>query len=177
MTPYGLNTRSAPLWVQSFEWTNLVDLRTAHRFRAKLVFLVSATGGPYDLRAQGTPRSYVELVAPANLPRLAEVVDTIGAEKAVVIPRRADGTLGEPTSFVEDVHAAGLAVTPWTFRAENSFLPVDHRVGTDPAARGRIVDEVLAFLRTGVDGVFCDQPDVCVEARDHLWAEDDSATG
>jgi glycerophosphoryl diester phosphodiesterase len=177
VTRYGLNTRTAPLWVQSFEWTNLVDLRREHRFRAKLVFLVTRAGGPWDLRAQGTPRTYAELIAPDNLPRLAEVVDTIGPEKAVVIPRNADGTLGRPTGFVAEAHEAGLAVTPWTFRAENSFLPVDYRIGTDPAAHGRIVDEVLAYLRTGVDGVFCDQPDVCVEARDLHLAETERAAG
>ena len=30
---------------------------------------------------------------------------------------------------MRDAHAAGLLVMPWTFRAENSFLPTDLRVG------------------------------------------------
>ncbi|MGL5866371.1 MAG: glycerophosphodiester phosphodiesterase [Dermatophilaceae bacterium] len=162
---YGLNTPRAPLWTQSFEFTNLVELRETYRYRARLVFLATAAGGPYDLAAQGRPQTYAELLAPENLVRLAGVVDTLGPEKTYVIPRNADGTLGTPTTFVDDAHAAGLAVVPFTFRAENSFLPVDYRVGTDPTARGRAVDEVTAYLRAGIDGAFCDQPDVCVDAR------------
>ncbi|MCW4600704.1 glycerophosphodiester phosphodiesterase family protein [Janibacter hoylei] len=87
-------------------------------------------------------------------------------------PLRADGSLGEPTRFVADAHAAGLKVTPWTFRAENSFLPTDYRIGTDPADFGRALDEVTRFYEAGVDGVFCDQPDVCVEARRTFLGDD-----
>ena len=54
---------------------------------------------------------------------------------------------------------------PYTFRAENTFLPVDYRIGTDPAAPGRAVDEQVAYLRTGIDGLFTDQPDLGVLAR------------
>jgi glycerophosphoryl diester phosphodiesterase len=53
----------------------------------------------------------------------------------------------------------------WTFRAENSFLPADYRKGSDPAAHGRMGEEVTRFLEAGLDGVFCDQPDICVAAR------------
>ncbi|MGL5816948.1 MAG: glycerophosphodiester phosphodiesterase [Phycicoccus sp.] len=165
---HGLNAKRAPLWTQSFELTNLVELRSTYRYKARLVFLATAAGGPYDLTAQGRPQTYAELLAPENLPRLAGVVDTLGPEKTYVIPRDADGTLGEPTTFVDDAHAAGLAVVPFTFRAENSFLPTDYRVGTDPAARGRAADEVEAYFRAGIDGAFCDQPDVCVDARERL---------
>ncbi|MGL5929627.1 MAG: glycerophosphodiester phosphodiesterase [Dermatophilaceae bacterium] len=172
---HGLNTTRAPLWTQSFELTNLVELRETYRYKARLVFLATAAGGPYDLTAQGRPQTYAELLAPENLPRLAGVVDTLGPEKTYVIPRNADGTLGEPTTFVDDAHAAGLAVVPFTFRAENAFLPTDYRIGTDPAARGRAADEVEAYFRTGIDGAFCDQPDVCVDARERLDDEERAA--
>ncbi|MGL5862443.1 MAG: glycerophosphodiester phosphodiesterase [Phycicoccus sp.] len=165
---FGLNTKRAPLWTQSLELTNLVELRGTYRYKARLVFLATAAGGPYDLTAQGRPQTYAQLLAPQNLPKLAGVVDTLGPEKTYVIPRNADGSLGRPTTFVDDAHAAGLAVVPFTFRAENSFLPADYRIGTDPAARGRAADEVEAYFRTGIDGAFCDQPDVCVDARERL---------
>ena len=168
VTRAGLNRPTAPLWTQSFEWTNLVDLRENHRYRARLVFLASNSGGPYDLAAAGTPRTYTEMLRPDSLRELARTVDAIGPDKRRVIPWEADGSLGTPTSLVADAHAAGLAVTPYTFRAENVFLPADLRVGDDPAAHGRMVDEVEAYLRTGIDGVFCDQPDLCLEARDRL---------
>ena len=167
-----LNRPSAPLWVQSFELGNLVALREQYRYRASSVFLTSASGAPYDLVAANDPRTYRDLMTPAGLTSLSRWVDGIGPDKALVIPRRADGTLGSPTSLVSDAHAAGLKVTPYTFRAENTFLPVDYRVGTNPADFGRAIDEVVTFLRTGVDGVFCDQPDICVTARKEFLGRD-----
>lgn len=160
---YHLNRRNAPMWTQSFELTNLKDLRDNHGYRANLTFLTTAKGGPYDLVGDGT--TYAELTTAGSLRELSRWIDGIGPEKAQVIPRRADGTLGEPTSLVDDAHDAGLLVTPWTFRAENSFLPTDYRVGTDPARFGRAIDEARVYMEADVDGVFCDQPDVCVEAR------------
>ena len=167
-----LNRSSAPLWVQSFELGNLVALREQYRYRANSVLLTSATGAPYDLVAAHDPRTYADLMTPAGLTSLSRWVDGIGPDKGLVIPRRADGTLGSPTTLVSDAHRAGLKVTPYTFRAENTFLPVDYRVGTNPADFGRIIDEVVAFLRTGVDGVFCDQPDICVTARKEFLGRD-----
>ncbi|GGL25986.1 glycerophosphodiester phosphodiesterase [Phycicoccus endophyticus] len=166
VTRYGLNHRGAPLWVQSFEWTSLQRLRTRLGYRADLVFLASGSGGPYDLAAAGHPRSYAELLEPASLRRLARVVDGVAPTKELVIPRTATGALGSPTTLVRDAHRAGLEVTIWTMRAENEFLPSDLRVGLDPAAYGRAFAEDLAYLRAGVDGMFCDQPDICVQARE-----------
>ena len=60
--------------------------------------------------------------------------------------------------LVADAHRARLKVTPWTFRSENSFLPVDYRIGTDPATHGRAKDEVTRFFEVGIDG----------DWRDHL---------
>lgn len=162
---HGLNKRKAPVWVQSFELTPLVRLDNDLGYKANLVFLVSASGAPYDLEAKGDPRTYTDLIAPASLKRLDKDIDGLGVDKSRVIPRNTDGTLGSPTSLVRDAHRVGLDVTPWTFRAENSFLPVDYRIGTDPAAHGRMGDEVTRFFEAGVDGVFCDQPDICVAAR------------
>lgn len=164
-----LNHRKAPLWVQSFELTALKDLRENHRYRGKSTFLTSASGGPYDLRGEGT--TYAELTTPESMRQLSRWIDGFGPAKDQVVARNADGALGEPTSFVEDAHAAGLKVMPYTFRAENQYLPTDYREGSDPADFGRALAEVRVFLEAGVDGVFCDQPDVCVEARRDVLAE------
>lgn len=160
---YRLNHRTAPLWLQSFELTALKNLRTEHRLTARTTFLTSATGGPYDLHEEGT--TYAELTTRESMRSLSRWIDGLGPTKEQVIPRNADGSLGEPTSFVDDAHDAGLKVMPYTFRAENEFLPTDYRNGSDPADFGRAIDEALTFMRTGIDGVFCDQPDVCLEAR------------
>ncbi|WP_404382134.1 glycerophosphodiester phosphodiesterase [Knoellia locipacati] len=167
---HGLNRPNAALWVQSFELTPLVRLDDELGYRANLVFLVSASGRPYDLEAQGDPRTYTDLLTPDSLKALVKDVDGLGVDKSRVIPRRSDGTLGTPTALVGNAHAVGLDVTPWTFRAENQFLPVDYRIGTNPATHGRMADEVTRFFEAGVDGVFCDQPDICVAARSEFLA-------
>ncbi|WP_199516905.1 glycerophosphodiester phosphodiesterase [Nucisporomicrobium flavum] len=156
----GLDRRDAPVFVQSFEAGNLRLLHEQYKLRTPMVFLTSASGSPY-----GDPRSYADYLTPAGLRELARYAHGIGPDKNQVIGRNADGTLGTPTSLVGDAHAAGLVVHPYTFRAENQFLPADYRVGTDPAAYGRAIDEQVAFLRTGIDGLFTDQADIGVLAR------------
>lgn len=157
---HGLDRREAPVFVQSFEAANLRDLRTVHGVKAPLVFLAS-TGRPF-----GDTRTYAEYLSPAGLADLAGFVNGIGPEKGMIIPRLADGTLGQPTSLVADAHAAGLVLHPYTFRAENQFLPADYRVGTSPIEYGRAIDEQVTYLRAGIDGLFTDQADIGVLARE-----------
>jgi glycerophosphoryl diester phosphodiesterase len=167
LTHAGLNTRSAPAFVQSFELTNLVELRASLALRTRAVFLTSASGAPYDLVSSGDPRTYADLTTASGLKSLHRLrIDGVGPDKSQIIARAPDGSLGSPTALVTDAHAAGLVVHPYTFRAENQFLPADLRVGDDPTAFGRALDEQLAFLRTGIDGLFTDQTDISVLARD-----------
>jgi glycerophosphoryl diester phosphodiesterase len=166
---YGLDSRNAPVFVQSFEVTNLRRLRRAG-LRTRVVQLLSASGSPYDTVARGTGPTYAQLASPAGLASIAGYAQGVGPDKNLVIPRRADGSLGTPSALVGNAHAAGLLVHPYTFRAENAFLPTDLRVGTDPADYGRAVDEQVAFLRTGIDGLFTDHPDVGVLARSLVHA-------
>jgi glycerophosphoryl diester phosphodiesterase len=155
---FGLNHRGAKVWIQSFESVNLRYIRPLTKVH--LVFLTSATGTPFN-----DPKTYAQYLTPAGLTGLSRYVDGIGPDKAQVIPRNADNTLGSPTSLVRDAHAAGLKVIPYTFRAENQFLPADYRVGADPNAYGRALDEQVTFLRAGIDGLFTDQADIGVLAR------------
>jgi glycerophosphoryl diester phosphodiesterase len=167
-----LNRPSAPLWVQSFELGNLLALKQTYGYKANTVFLATNGGAPYDLVAKGDPRTYAQLLTADSLRSLSRSIDGIGPDKALVIPRTSTGSLGTPTTLVADAHAAGLSVTPWTFRPENTFLPTDYRLGSNPADFGRAVDEVVTFLGTGIDGLFCDQPDICVTARKQFLARD-----
>jgi glycerophosphoryl diester phosphodiesterase len=82
-----------------------------------------------------------------------------------VIPRTAEGRLGEPTSLVANAHAHGLVVHPWTFRAENAFLPANLQRGTAPGDQGDLAGELLEYLRAGIDGFFTDQADQGVRVR------------
>ena len=154
-----LDRRNAPIFIQSFELSNLFELRDEHGIRAPLVFLVTS-GAPYDLVAKGDPRTYRDLIQRDSLLELGKTINGIGPEKSLVIPRNSDGTLGSPTGLVADAHAAGLKVHPWTFRAENTFLPAELRTGADPTAFGRALEEQVTFLETGIDGLFTDQADV-----------------
>lgn len=164
----GLDRVDAPIFIQSFELTNLVELRQHFGVSAPLVFLTSASGSPYDLVSAGDPTTYAELTTAAGLRSLSGIINGIGPEKSQILPRGAQGVLAdhqEPTTLVTDAHACGLKVHPYTFRAENTFLPLDHRVGTNPADFGRAIDEQLRFLRTGVDGLFTDQSEITLIAR------------
>ena len=168
----GLDRADAPVLVQSFELTNLEQLRSRWKLRAPTLLLTATRGAPYDLRSHGDPRTFATLTSPAGLRTLKGVVNAIGPDKAEVIPRTAGGRLGTPTSLVADAHRAGLWVIPYTFRAENQFLPTDLRRGSDPDARGDAVAEDERYLRAGIDGFFTDQADLGVTARRDL-----SATG
>ena len=55
---------------------------------------------------------------------------------------------------------------PYTFRAENQFLPLERRSSADPNAYGDLFGEIGDFLDAGVDGVFTDNPDIGREAVD-----------
>jgi glycerophosphoryl diester phosphodiesterase len=165
----GLDHATSPVYVQSFETSNLRDLRRLGLLTAE-VQLTGATGAPYDLVSRGDSRTYADLTTPAGLRWIARYADGIGPDKNQVIPRTADDRLGTPTALVRNAHRAGLVVHPYTFRAENVFLPADFRIGIDPTAYGRAIDEQLAFLRTGIDGLFTDQADIGVVARSEFEA-------
>lgn len=61
-------------------------------------------------------------------------------------------------------------MTIWTLRAENYWQAPSMWIGTDPKDFGMAIDEAKAYFKAKVDGVFCDQPDVCVEARNQFLA-------
>jgi glycerophosphoryl diester phosphodiesterase len=164
----GYRDRRSPVFIQSFEVTNLEYLKT--KTQVRLVQLVSDVGKPYDFVVSGDPRTYADLTKPAELEKIARYAAGIGPNKNLIIPRDASGRLLAPTTLVRDAHRAGLVVHSWTFRNENNFLPLDFRAGnpSDPAylrQYGRAIDEDIAFFRAGVDGIFTDNPDTGVDAR------------
>lgn len=165
---HGYKEADAPVFVQSFETANLKKLRGMTR-----VPLVQLYGGasarPWDFVLAGDPRSYGDLARPAGLAEVARYAQGIGPSTALIVPLVA-GRMGAPTTLTADAHAAGLLVHPYTFRAENSFLPDDFDIGSDPAARGDLGAWVRRLLELGVDGFFTDHPFLGKQARDAFMA-------
>lgn len=150
----GWDSATAPVFIQSFEVDNLKAL---HRLtRVRLIQLMDANGGPPDKAAP----SYAAMATPEGLKAIAAYAYGIGPNKAMIWQGA-----GAPTSLVADAHAAGLKLHPWTFRAENAFLPPALRSGADPAAHGRVMEEIRAYIGFGVDGFFTDFPAIGVVAR------------
>ncbi|MGI4949329.1 MAG: glycerophosphodiester phosphodiesterase [Janthinobacterium lividum] len=157
-------TRRCPLVVQSFEVANLRAIRPKlNRPGLRLMQLVTGTPPglrPADVVAASGRLTFAEMMTPAGLAEVARYADILAPDTRSIIPLRADGRLGTPTAVVADAHRAGLLVMPWTFRPENQFLAADFRGEGGPAARtpAGSVAEIRAYLATGIDGFFTDDP-------------------
>ena len=159
----GLDSATAPVFVQCFEVTPLKTIRA--KTKARLVLLTAGQGGPADLPNV----TYSQLVSPSGLKEVALYADGLGPEKTQIVPQDATNLL-PATSLVKDAHAAGLVVHPWTVRAENYFLPASLRRGDATAADylaqpGEVSAVFKALYAAGVDGLFSDFPGLAVAAR------------
>ncbi len=156
-----LDSAAAPVFVQCFEVQPLKTIRPLTK--APLIQLVSSSGGPADQHGV----TYRDMTSAAGLKTVATYANGVGPEWIMVVPI-VDGGLGAPTRLVADAHAAGIAVHPWTVRAENHFLPPRLRIGTDPAAHGDVDAVYRALFAAGVDGLFSDFPGLEAKVRDSL---------
>ena len=157
---------SGRVYIQSFEVTSLQHLRRLTRI--PLIQLLASAGQPFDATASGSRLTYAQMATAAGLADIAAYAAGVGPDKSLLIPRDASGQLDptRATAFVADAHAAGLVVHPYTFRAENAFLPTNYQRGDNPSAHGDLSTELTAFLDLGIDGFFTDHPDLGVQIRD-----------
>ncbi|XP_050358406.1 uncharacterized protein LOC126778785 [Nymphalis io] len=160
----GYFDKDSPVYIQSFEISNLRKLKKLTNLRL-LQLYGARTGMPYDQAELGTGLTYAQMATPKGLADVADYAAAVGPEKSYIIPRNLANNLGSPTTFVEDAHAVGLEVHPWTFRAENIYLPKEFQNNNSPIAFGDLESEIKAFLDAGVDGLFVDQPDILVRVR------------
>ncbi|MBD0387561.1 MAG: glycerophosphodiester phosphodiesterase [Nostoc sp. C3-bin3] len=145
----GYQGANAPIFIQSFEVSNLQDLST--KTDLPLVQLLNNSGKPYDFILSGNERTYTDLATASGLEEIAKYAQAVGVHKNLVVPRDSTGKLQSPTSLVIDAHKAGLLVHVWTFRNEDCFLPLNFQ--------GNPQGEYELFFSLGVDGVFSDYPD------------------
>lgn len=146
----GLDGKDAACIVQCFEADELERLRTTLGWQGRLVLLVG------DAPDDGPD----PLLAPDALAAVAKIVDGIGPPLTRVVGRD-----GRPTGLVATAHAAGLAVHAYTFRVDR--LPA---FADSPEAALN-----LLVRGAGVDGLFSDFPDVCVNWRARHAASDPPA--
>ncbi|MGW0760615.1 glycerophosphodiester phosphodiesterase [Streptomyces sp. NPDC002814] len=162
---YGKDRKNSPVILQSFEPTSIQRLNKLVG-NPLAVLLSGPTTRPWDFVEAGDPRTVADLVKPEGLKWIASYAGGIGPTLDLIIPRDANGNLTKPTTLVKDAHAAGLILHPWTLRNENPFLPANFRKGTDADAYGDVFGAYKTYFATGIDGVFTDQPDTGLLARE-----------
>jgi glycerophosphoryl diester phosphodiesterase len=155
------------MFVQCFEIGALQTLAQMSSLRWRCIQLMSVGGAPHDRRAEV---SYADMIMAEGLHAVGAYACGIGVEKAMIMPRDAEGRSLPPTDLVDRAHAHDLQVHAWTFRAENHFLPAELRRGDARAPdymrqHGDLDTELRAFYAVGVDGVFSDFPAAAVAAR------------
>ncbi|MFC8829936.1 glycerophosphodiester phosphodiesterase [Streptomyces sp. NPDC057137] len=155
---YGRDRRDSPLFLQSFEPTSMQRMAKLVS-TPRVVLFDAADTQPWDFKQSGDPRFVADLIKPEGLKWIASFAQGIGPWVDLIIPRDAAGKLGKPTTLVRDAHAKGLILHPYTMRNENSFLPADFRIGTDPNAYGDAFGAFKTYFEQGIDGIFTDNPD------------------
>lgn len=158
------------LTVECFETTVLGQIRD-RGVRAKYVFLLESEGAPADeVESHGdAAANFASYLTDDGLARLATSgLHGISIDKDMLLTMDNAGNAVGTTDIVARAHAVGLAVLCWTLRAENHFLSKNFRRGTRAEDFGEWRDEFQLIMRSGLDGVFADQPDLAIEARDSL---------
>lgn len=158
------------LTVESFEPGVLRQIRE-RGVHAQYVFLLESSGAPADeVATNGSDAapfsSYLTDEGLAGLS--ASGLGGISVDKRMLMVADKAGNATGTTDLVDRAHAADLTVFCWTLRAENHFLAKNFRHGGGARNFGAWKDEFQLIMRTGLDGVFADQPDLAIEARDSL---------
>ena len=177
----GWNKKRSPVFIQSFEQSNLKQLNRMTDVR--LVQLVDAADvaadgtlvyyapwdRPYDWTVSGDPkllaRTFGFFATDKGLAEIATYADGIGPWKRYIVSTRvaANGALVTlpPTDLIKRAHRKGLLIHTWTFRDEPGNLASDY--GGNP------LREYRQFFKLGIDGVFSDFAFTAVLARERYF--------
>src|SRR5882762_6016520 len=158
----GWNHRDAPVIIQSFEQSNLKELRRMTPVR--LIQLIDANDvnadgslafnapfdRPYDWTASGDPRllarTFGFFATDEGLREIKTYADGIGPWKRYIVSSVPAGVAGPgeasrkalpPTDLIKRAHALGLLVHTWTFRNEQRRLVSDYAGNPRPGGAAR----------------------------------------
>ncbi len=144
---YGYRDRHDAVFLQCFDPAETARIRHQLKSNLPLVQLIGRNEG-------GDPVDYDAMRTRRGLKRIAEYADGIGPSLEHLVRTGAAGDR-ETTDLIENAHALGLVVHPYTLRADS--LP----------EFASSFDDLTGFLiNAGVDGVFTDFPDRLVKFRD-----------
>ena len=191
----GWNNRKAPVFIQSFEQSNLqlLDRLTSVR----LVQLVDANDvdpdgtisyappfdRPYDWTVSGDPelesRTFGFFTTDEGLEEISEYADGIGPWKPYIVSSRAialnaDGSVADANGdgLVNETDRELLPPTDLVERAHDHGLLIHTWTFRNEQRRlasdygGNPINEYLLFYELGVDGLFSDFPDTAFTARE-----------
>ena len=187
----GWNSKTSPIYVQSFEPGSLKLMRSKG-LNVRMIQLIDAddydlkTGKltyaapfdrPYDWFKSGDKRLFSDMVTPAGLAEIKTYADGIGPWKPYIVPVKwefnAAGAAIDKNGDGKTDLTDAVSQAPTTLVADAhklgllvhpyTFRNEKRRLTFDMASDP--VNEYLLFFRIGVDGLFSDFPDTAFAAR------------
>lgn len=186
----GLNSKAAPIFVQSFEPGSLKYL-VAHGLKTKVVQLIDGydvdfkTGSvvyneitdsrPFDWTIAGDPRWFDAMLTPAGLAEIKTYADGIGPWKPQIVPlkiapwpeAKADGVpfAGSTNKAVAQPATTLIADAHKAGLFVHAFTFRNEKKYLAATYGGDPEQEFLTFFRLGLDGAFTDFTNTGVAAR------------
>ena len=195
----GWNSKTAPIFVQSFEPSSLKYMRS-RGLNVRMVQLVDGddydfrNGGvdnpdasiysrPYDWTVAGDPRKFPAMLTPAGLAEVKTYADGIGPWKPYIVPVK--GSF-DANGVMIDVNGDGKRnLNDASTQPATTLIADAHKAGLFVHAytfrnekrrlaydyKGDPQAEYLQYFRLGLDGVFSDFADTAIAARSVYLAE------
>jgi glycerophosphoryl diester phosphodiesterase len=139
---YGYTTKTDKIYLQCFDFAEVKRIRAELGYQGKLIQLL----GEYGPDSAAIDR--VVFKTRRDLEKVSKVADGIGPSIRLIVTGKRRGKL-QITNLVKNAHDLGLAVHPYTFRAD--ALP-EYAASLEEMFR-------IFLIQLGVDGVFTDHPD------------------
>lgn len=158
---YGYDSREAPVYFQTFDFHELKRVRQqllpALGMDMKLVQLIARNEWQETYAMENgvwTPYDYDWMHEAGGMAEVARYADGVGPSTDMIVSSASTRGNIQFTTLVQDAHAAGMVVHPYTFRRDPGRVP-------DYAGDfGQLLE--IFYFDAGVDGVFTDFPDLAV---------------